>query len=340
MSLEQFLEIAGGLQLLQIGSAESVGFTPDTFNVSKARYMPLRNIEPGIDSLLDAVLITTPSPGLATGLGELPRFRSELGPFIGIAPATRISLYNGGFSESQNTAGVIPAIELGIRIGLGMEGVLNESGDGLAFLDLGWRQDGVSSMPFDNEPALKDFKAFSCAIPSRDAFYARLRLPFCLIPGDLLIGVPILFLFSQKTMDKMIVAAGNGGLIPWQSGMITPIGRFQFILGREVGVCFYGTGRGPDSFLIPATYDDMDYQILLSMYSTQIDFPILEYRPFRTFSARQSASLVLQINAGIDIPGKVSVISEGTAKPTMKTVWFIGFRLAFDWRYYFSRNKS
>ena len=340
LSLEQFLDAASGLNKSPLVTREPILFTPDTFNVGKAVYMPFRFLEPVFDSLLDIILITTPAPGLATGLGELPRFRSELGPFIGIAPAARISIYNGGFGESQNTAGTVPALEVGIRIGLGMEGVLNESGDGLVFLDLGWRQDGVSSMNFANEPALKDFKAFSCAIPSRDAFYARLRLPFCVVPGDLLIGVPFLYLVSPKTMDKMIVAAGNGGLLPWQLGMITPIGRFQFILGREVGLCMYGTGRGPDSFLIPDEEEDSDYQILFSMYSTQIDFPILEYRPFRTFSSRQSASLVLQINAGLDIPGKVSVISEATAKPSLKTAWFIGFRLAFDWRYYFSKNKS
>ncbi|MEI7724333.1 MAG: hypothetical protein WCK09_04465 [Bacteroidota bacterium] len=339
-SLEQLLDAANGTQNLPLVNNQSGAFTPDTFNVSKAVYMPDRQLEPAIDELLDMVLTTTPAPGLATGLGELPRFRSELGLFVGIVPAARFSVYNGGFGASQYTAGVVPSLELGIRIGLGMEGVLNESGDGLAFLDLGWRQDGVSSMKFANEPALKDFKAYSCAIPSRDAFYARLRLPFCLIPGDLLVAAPILYLFSPKTADKMIVAAGNGGLIPWQSGLITPIGRFQFILGREVGVCLYGTGRGPDSFLIPESDEGIDYQVLLSMYSTQLDFPILEYRPFRTFSSRQSAGLLLQINAGLDIPGKVSVISEGSGKPDLKTAWFIGFRLAFDWRYYFSKSKS
>jgi hypothetical protein len=138
----------------------------------------------------------------------------------------------------------------------------------------------------------------------------------------------------------MIVAAGNGGLLPWQLGMITPIGRFQFIIGREVGVCLYGTGRGPDSFLIPDIENDPEDQVLISMYSTQLDFPILEYRPMRIFSSRQSASLVLQINAGLDIPGKVSVIYPADAvKPLLKTSWFIGFRLAFDWRYYFSKSK-
>jgi hypothetical protein len=341
LSLEQILDEATGKTNIAIVNDRPGIFTSDTFNVSKAAYMPLRELDPDFDTLFSEVLITTPVPGLATGLGELPRFRSELGPFIGIAPAARVSLYNGGFGEAQQTPGTVPALEVAIRVGLGMEGVLNESGDGLAFLDLGWRQDGASSMRFDDEPAIKNFGNYSCAIPSRDAFYARLRLPFCLLPGDLLIAAPILLLASPKTLNKMIVAAGNGGLIPWQLGMITPIGRFQFILGREVGVCLYGTGRGPDTFLIPDEDITSGYQTLLSLYSTQIDFPILEYRPFRKFSARQSASLVLQINAGIDIPGKATIIfPEDAVKPDIKTTLFIGFRLAFDWRYYFSKSKS
>ena len=341
LSLAQLLDEAGVKAPLLLVNDQKESSTPDTFNVGKAVYMPLRTLDPTFENLFGVVLITTPVPGLANGLGEMPRFRSEIGPFIGIAPAARVSLYNGGFAVSQVTAGMVPALEVAIRIGLGMEGVLNESGDGLAFLDLGWRQDGTSSFRFDEEPALKNFGAISSAIPSRDAFYARLRLPFCLIPGDLLVTAPFLLLFSPKTLNKMIVAAGNGGLLPWQSGMITPIGRFQFIIGREVGVCVYGTGRGPDAFLIPDLYGDPDNQVLISMYSTQIDFPILEYRPMRTFSSRQSASLVVQINAGLDIPGKSSVIyPENGIRPDLKTAWFIGVRVAFDWRYYISKTKK
>jgi len=340
LSLEQLIDAASGKNENRFINDEPGLFAPDTLNVGKAVYMPSRNLDPAFNTLFYPVLVTTPVPGLATGLGELPRFRSEIGPFIGIAPAARVSILNGGFGYSQNTVGIVPGLELGIRIGLGMEGVLNESGDGLIFLDLGWRQDGASSMKFDDEPVTKQFGSIFSAIPSRDAFYLRLRIPFWLIPGDLLIAGPFLYLFSPMTFKKMAVAAGNGGLIPWQSGLVTPIGRFQFILGREIGVCVYGSGNGPDKFLIPDV-GTQDEQVLTSMYSTQIDFPILEYRPLRTFSSRQSASLVLQISAGLDIPGKTSVIlPENAIIPEVKTTWFIGFRLAFDWRYYLSKHKS
>jgi hypothetical protein len=40
----------------------------------------------------------------------------------------------------------------------------------------------------------------------------------------------------------MEVGAANGGLIPWQAGVATRFGRFQFVLGREVGLSFYRNG--------------------------------------------------------------------------------------------------
>jgi hypothetical protein len=77
------------------------------------------------------------------------------------------------------------------------------------------------------------------------------------------------------------------------------------------------------------------------MRSTQIDIPFLEYRPFRTFSKRQSASLLLQFFTGIDIPGKMTVLNpEGSAPVRVKTIWSGGVRLAFDWRFYYAKKRS
>lgn len=339
-SLTQFLDAAAGRLDETIFPSPCSVAEPDTFNVSKAQYMPLREVQEGELQLCREILLLTPIPGLATGWGELPRFRSELGPFIGIASAVRGGWYNGGFADYQTTSGVVAGLELALRLGLGMEGVLNESGDGLVFLDLGWRIDGASSMRFDDEPAIKNFGTFSAAIPSRDAYFLRLRMPFCLIPGDILIAGPILYLTAPKTFNKMVVAAGNGGLIPWQSGIRTPIGRFQFVIGREVGICMYGTGNGPDAFLMTVDQDTKD-QAVFSLYTTQFDFPILEYRPMRNFSSGQSASLVFQFYGGFDIPGKrTSVYPSDYPLPDVKTTWFAGLRMSFDWRYYFSGRKN
>ena len=343
ISLSQFLDAANGRLGYALLSDLSPVIMADTFNVGKAEYMPRRDLDTAFNALFFTVLETLPVPGLATGLGEIPRFRSEIGPFVGLAASARGAVVSSGFESSQVTSGFVPGLGLSIRFGLGMEGVLNESGDGLAFLDLGWQLDGASSMKYYNEPLLKYYGAMLSAIPSRDAYFARLRLPFCLIPGDLIVAAPFLLIFAPETLNKMIVAAGNGGLVPWQSGMVTPIGRFQFVIGREIGVAIYGVDKGGDAMLVPDDKEDPDKVALMSFYSTQLDFPIFEYRPFRTFSARQSADLVIQIHGGMDIPFKSTLVYKDPDNfniPELKTTWFVGLRMAFDWRYYFTGKKQ
>ena len=181
-------------------------------------------------------------------------------------------------------------------------------------------------MRFGDSPVLEEGGQFTAAIPGREGFSLRFRMPFWLLPLDLLITSPIL-LFSPETYSSMAVTAGLGGLIPWQAGIETGIGRFQFILGREIGLTLYGRGKQKDAILVPI---DNDETALVNFKSTQLDFPIVEYRPFRTFSLDQSSSLVIQFNIGVDIPH-----NETVAIPEVQPVWYIGLRTAFDWRYYF-----
>ena len=77
---------------------------------------------------LAQILVKTPVPGLATGLGELPRFRSELGIFVGVVPALRTNGLSGGFGAEQTSPGALGGLDINVRIGLGIEGVLNEVG--------------------------------------------------------------------------------------------------------------------------------------------------------------------------------------------------------------------
>jgi hypothetical protein len=202
------------------------------------------------------------------------------------------------------------------------------------FLQLGWRQDAASSNKFVNTSSSISTNSLSSAIPGRAAYNVRLRMPFWLIPGDLLLAGPILLLTSKQKLQEMAVTAGNGGLIPWQSGIATRIGRFQFILGREIGLSFYGLGNTKDAIIIPGT----DSSYLLEYRSTKIDFPILEYRPFRNFSQDQSSSMMVQLNAGVDIPSHVKVaVSDppGLPVPATKNYWYVGLRIIFDWRHYY-----
>lgn len=346
LSLEQLIDAASGAILQDLVPANSGLAAPDTFNVSQALVMPNLPLEPWAKTLCDSVLINIPVPGLVAGLGEMPRFRSEMGPFIGLSAATSLNYLNRGFFSYQNYNGFNSGLELGIRFGLGMEGVLNESSDGLVFLDLGARIDLGSTQRFDydDEPEMQQLGDYVAAIPTRDAYYIRLRLPFFLIPGDLIILAPVLAIASPNAMQKVITTASNGGFIPWQTGLPTPIGRFQFVLGREACISFYGSGRGPDPYIVTIREGDalgsaLDEQGYFSMYTTRLEFPVVEYRPFRTYSTRQTGSLKFQLLAGFDIPGERTTIfvpdDYTGGLPETQTVWFAGIRLVFDYRYYF-----
>ena len=248
-------------------------------------------------------------------------------------------LLSGGFGTNQESAGVSGGLEVAVRFGVGLDGVLNESGDGLAFLALGWRQDGSSSLRVAEAPELNNYGNLLAAIPGRSAFNARLRLPFYLLPGDLLILGPMLFLIDQKALTSVGVDAVNGGLIPWQAGIETSFGRFQFVLGREVSVYSYGRTKQRDAlFNFSADESGVEQLYILSYRSTQVEFPVLEYRPFRSFDADQKSSLLIQFYGGVDFPHDVEILettSETSSIPELKTIWNIGLRLVFDWRHYF-----
>jgi hypothetical protein len=339
ISLEQLLDATLGKYPEIIYKRDDKIPGPENFNVCQNNYMPPHGSNPAFEKLLTDVFIKTPVPALVQGLGELPRFRAEIGTFVGISPAVKGSLINGGFGLNQETGGVIGGLEVAARFGVGLDGVLNESGDGLLFIAAGWRQDGSSSTGVVGEIELQNYGNLLAAIPGRSAFNARLRLPFYVLPGDLLILGPILFLIDMEALTTVGVSAVNGGLIPWQAGIETSIGRIQFVLGREVAVYFYGRTKERDALFNVSTNDEGQEQLnILSYRSTLFEFPIVEYRPFKTFEVEQRSSMFIQIYGGFDIPSNVEVLSSSgdiESTPELKTVWNIGLRLIFDWRHYF-----
>ena len=194
-------------------------------------------------------------------------------------------------------------------------------------------QDGSSTIGIIPDPAFNAYGSLYSAIPGRSAFSARLRLPFFLIPGDLLILGPALLLMDEEALTSVGVSAVNGGLIPWQSGIETSFGRFQFVLGREIAIYLYGRNKERDALV---TYSDNDIYII-SYRSTHLEFPVVEYRPFRSFDADQRSSLFIQLFGGVDFPHKVDVLETALGTntlPELKTVWTLGLRLVFDWRHY------
>jgi hypothetical protein len=293
---------------------------PERFDVCHESHFPA--VQSQIEEMqqLLPIVAQTPEPALGAGKGELPRFRSELGPFVGLSSGIGAVALSGGFGSKQNDAGAIGALDLSFRIGLGVEGILNPSSDGLTFIDVGVRQD---SPAHGGSP-----------VPDRAAIALRARAPFWLIPGDMIVAAPVLALTNPKALQKMAVQAANGGLIPWQGVIATRAGRFQFVLGREVAVSLYGYTSG-QTFLIPTPGIPPMNTTHIHLRSIRFDFPILEYRPFRTFSQNQSSGLAFQFFTGFDQPNGASVVDPaGAPTPNVHTIVTGGLRIVFDWRRY------
>jgi len=339
-SLEQLLDTAAGRKrATELPYTPGAPTRPDGFNVCQNQVLIAR---PDLTGTQDAykqavvadlgeVLGQTPVPGLGPGLGALPRFRSEIGPFLGLAGSFDGRWIDGGFTPADGH-GFVAGVDLSVRVGLGLDGVMRDSGDGLTFLSAGLRGDTSSTNSVSGAASAHAGGNPTAAIPGRTAVSSRVRMPFYLIPGDLLLLSP-LYLIAPERYQAIAVTAANGGLIPWQSGFATGFGRFQFVLGRELGVTFYGIA-GKDRVLAPGTASGGPAR-LVAYRSIAFDMPVLEYRVYRSFSSNQSSALLLQLFAAVDVPHSASVVSPpGAPNVDLRDVWSVGIRLVFDWRYY------
>lgn len=281
------------------------------------------------------ILSTVPIPGLRSGAGALPRFRTELGGFLGFTSGVRAGALAHGFHTSQNAVGRIFALDVNVRVGFGLEGVLNESGDGLVFLEAGVRMDGPSSNTLADDQSLTQGGSITAAIPTRIGYQARLRMPFWILPGDLVLLAP-LALADATAYQNILVQAGNGGAFGLQSGIATSFGRFQIILGRELAITLYGFGSQSDRVLMPVTSGDASSVTFVGLRTLSLELPIVAYRPFRSFTSDQTSGLTLHLYAGWDVPLQADYIlpQRGALSPDVRAIATVGVRLFFDWRAY------
>ena len=108
-SLEQVLDAAAGRSRGRAFPHAPAGADlADGLDVCRNRTFPPR---PEIEMLAvqfgpfaREVLISTPVPGLGSGLGALPRFRSEVGKFAGLAGSIDVRNIGGGFDPSAETS--------------------------------------------------------------------------------------------------------------------------------------------------------------------------------------------------------------------------------------------
>ena len=66
--------------------------------------------------------------------------------------------------------GLETAVDLSVRAGYGLEGVLGDAGDGLIFLSVGYRGDLPSTNQFTTNAAAEQGGTLAAAIPARSGF--------------------------------------------------------------------------------------------------------------------------------------------------------------------------
>jgi hypothetical protein len=136
---------------------------------------------------------------------------------------------------------------------------------------------------------------------------------------------------DKDALKQMGIIAASGGVIPWQRTLNTGIGAFQFVLGREVGVALFGYGKQG----IRGYTGTNGVVTAYSYRSAQLDFPIVEYRPFRTFATNQALTVALQLGFGVDMPNNAHLVDPpGAPGPDLGTSWLVYLKVAFDARYY------
>lgn len=308
----------------------------DTLDVCRNNQIPTKVANKKLLPQYMDVVNQTPIPALALGYGTMPRFRSELGGFIGFSPYICAAGWNDDFSPTGTSATGVGSVGINVRIGLGLDGVISEAGDGLAFVEFGMANDTESStdLTHDKNPATSDENRAS--IPGRTAISTRIRMPYYLIPGDLILGAIFIAPFSANTFTDMAVTASNGGLLSWQSAIATDIGRFQFMFGREVGVHFFGFTKASQEIWMP--FKNTNNELVsdrVELRSLLVEAPIIEWRPYRAFSEDQHSSLVVQISGVADVPLYWKSMLRPNATVDLDTRYGLNLRIAFDWRYYY-----
>lgn len=297
----------------------------------------------GPQEMVEAVLpqlVTAPVPGRGEGDVHLPRFREELGPFIGTFASVAGTLNRVTAEGVWNFNGTMAA---GVRLGFGAESLTGSVGTGLAFVELGLTMESAQLASCEDDPDCDRLgvAALFPRVPARSGLRVGLRLPFFLLPGDMLVLAPVLAFFAPHALSYVAVQAANGGLIPWQTSFQTRAGVFQFVLGREVSFTFYGALSPVASFIRVRLADGTDSIGFARSHTLAMSFPVLEWTPFRTFATQLTYSTPIHLGFRLEVPTGYEVLLPENAKPKGGGVdWGIFVRLQFDARYFFGTRED
>lgn len=293
--------------------------------------------ESGVARYVAPAWADTPMPSSPRDQTPPVRQRAEIGPFISFQSGAAFDAMFGGYQSPESSARLTFSLTAAIGVGYGLEGLTTNAGDGTFLLNIGLTTQSAQFDEFCSGACVDERSPGSTVprVPARVGYMARLRMPFWLIPGDLLLAAPILYFASPHDLTKMGILAADGGLIPWQRILATPIGDFQLVVGREIAVTLFDMNNdtlffgyaGTDTNGL-ATYNPTHVRSLL------FEFPLVQYRPFRAFAGGLGGSITTQFGIGFETPILVSPRRSDLPAPHIDDTFVIFFRLFFDGRAY------
>jgi len=290
------------------------------------------------------ILLATPVPGRGPGDAHVPRFREELGPFVGIFGAIGGGVSWGGLVTDD--ARGVAALAAGLRLGFGAESLTGTPGTATAFLEGGLQMMPAEAARCSGEgcDVVGSSNLFP-ALPARTGLRLGVRMPFWLLPGDVLVLGPLLALVSPRALNDVGVAAASGGLIPYERTFRTSAGSFQIVAGREVQGTLFGILGRPNLPLYVAPIGTLpdgstEYGVI-SQSSLALAFPVLEWTPFREFATQLTFTACVQLGFGVELPLETEVIYPDSSRTVdAPPSWSVFLRGQFDGRYFLGTRED
>jgi hypothetical protein len=284
------------------------------------------------------LLEDTPVPGPGEGGGAWPRSRAEFGPFVGLTANGAVAIAFGGYDGIA--ARPLGQLSIAGRFGYGLEGVVGSVNTGTMFL-----QAGVSMQTAQHDPCADSTCAFSLygsdllpRVPARVGLNLGARLPFWLVPGDLLLLTPVLAIASPAALRRVAIEAASGGLIPWQRSFKVPGGGvFEVVVGRTATADLFGVLGGRTAGWAERTLSTGQTVAFETVFrSVTLTFPVVDYAPFRAYAQTLTAALRLELAYAVDIPFDTAYLQqEGIPGPSYDVAHMALIRLSVDGRNYF-----
>lgn len=278
-----------------------------------------------------SVWVQTVMPMPGEEHSHMPRFRAEIGPFFAFgAGLDGGATWGGYFTDHPGTArgGANALVFAGL--GIGLEGAIGISSDGLIELGVG-RNFASSQYEPGCEDCGVDEGGTPARVPTRSGLLLHYRAPYWLVPGDLVVVAPILLVADFNLYKSMAVMSANGGLLGLQRVLLTPIGTFQFILGREFNVIIFND----DDPVVSFDGGDPDAASSYSFFevnSVKLDAPVFAYQPFRAFSNNLTSAIGLQLGGAVDFPSATDARTGESASPG--TAYSVYLRILLESRWY------